>query len=391
MTSPPSLPARFLRAAPGGPVPFEPSLLDSRIPLENPAQSGPAQLGCRYRTYLHCVYSFIAQNSSLLSAILTGNGLREPIQSMDIISEKHGSDYHPARIVLHGPDASCSLIVNVAMTDRGKQRLREDFRLLGFLREKYGTGLLPREYVMGEQVLHEGDDRESRMLLFLAEWFDGYHEFHLSAGVSDESPRTIIWDMGRGYATLDDRESYEVYRKAAVLLTTLYDTETFEEVFPWHHASGDFVVSRPDGSIEVRLITVRQYAARPVFDNVSEDNRLTALLLFFANLSIRMRLDRLDGVGDLAWAGDHSVRATIHGFLDSMQEKVSAGNCYPELFAGFRDTLRALPVTELAGLFHAVCESYDPAAPDTPLVKHHVVDHIFQVYQTIQDILGLDR
>jgi hypothetical protein len=372
-------------------VPFEPPLLDSRIPLENPTQSGPAQLGCTYRTYLDCIHRFITHHTNVLSDIIADDGSCNSIQSVDIITEKHGSDYHPARIVVHGTDSVCSFVVNVAVTDRGKQRLKEDFRLLGHLRAKYGTAYIPREHVMGEQLASQDDGQCASMLMFLAEWFDGFHEFHLSASSGNEGPQLILWDLDRGYGTLRVEEASEVFRQVALILTFLYDSETFEEVFPWHHASGDFVVSRRHGSIEVRLITVRQYAARPVFEDASEDNRVLALLLFFANLSVRIRLDRLDGVGDLVWAGELSVSAAIQGFLDGMRQKVQAGHCDSELFAGLPNNMRSLSVAEWTGFFQAVLESYDPAAPDTQVVRTHLVDHIFQVYRSVRDILGPDR
>lgn len=377
-------PVRFLRAAPGGPVPFEPQLLDSRIPTKNPLQSTAFMTGYTYRTYMHCIHQFIINNSGLLDAIYAEAGLPGSIQSFDIISEKHGSDYHPARVAVHGPDACLSLVVNVAVNERGKQRLEEDFRLLGRLRSTYETAFVPRPYVMGKEPVpgHEGGE----MLMFMAEWFEGFHEFHLSASVGTEDPQLVLWDLDRGYVTLSEREAREVFRQVAFILTTFYDTMTFEEVFPWHHASGDFVVSRKNGNVDVRLITVRQYAARPVFAEPSASDRMLALLLFFANLTVRMRLDRLDGVGEVAWAGEQSVAGTIQGFTDALANKVSAGHCEPELFAEFLETIRSLPLPEMTGIFHAVLGSYDDEAADTPVVRRHLVDHIFQVYRSVQDL-----
>lgn len=378
-------PVRFLRAAPGGPVPFESQLLDSRIPTENPLQINSLSTGYTYGTYLQCIHQFIINNSNLLGAIYAESGLSGSIQSIDIISEKHGSDYHPARVAMHGPNAHMSLVVNVAVNDRGKQRLKEDFRLLGRLRSTHETAFVPRPYVMGKEPVpgHAGAD----MLMFLAEWFDGFHEFHLSASIDTGEQQLVLWDLDRGYGTLRADEAHEVFRQVAFILTTFYDTRTFEEVFPWHHASGDFVVSRTAGTIDVRLITVRQYAARPVFVEPSASDRVLALLLFFANLTVRMRLDRLDGVGEVAWAGEQSVAGTIQGFMDAMADKVSAGHCEPELFAEFLETIRSLPLAELTGIFHAVLASYDDEAADAPVVRRHLVDHIFHVYRCIQDLL----
>jgi hypothetical protein len=387
MVTTPNPPVRFLRASPGGPVPFEPQFLDSCIPTENPVQSGFRSAGCPYRIYLIRIREFIIRANRVLDDIVKARGLMGPVQSLDIISEKHGSDYHPARIVVHSAGSVFSLVVNVAITDKGKRRLKEDFRLLGHLRGKYGTDFIPHEYIMKEQASCDQDDHGPPMLMFLAEWFEGHHEFHLSAGDGNEGQQVILWDMDRGYAPLGEDEAREVFRQAAFILTSFYDTRTFEEIYPWHHASGDFVVGSAGGKIDVRLITVRQYAPRPVFTEQSEDNRILALELFFTNLTVRMRLDRLDGVGDIAWADDRCVGATIQGFVDGMAQKISAGECDPELFVRFLRTMQSLSASDLAELFHAVFDSYDPAAPDTPVVREHLVNHVLEVYRALREIL----
>ena len=77
--------------------------------------------------------------------------------------------------------------------------------------------------------------------------------------------------------------------------------------------------------IDVRLISVRQHARRVVFMDDSSENAMKALLLFFANLTLRMRLDRFDGVGEIAWAGRSLRGGTIRGFLDAIQTKAHEG------------------------------------------------------------------
>ena len=42
-------------------------------------------------------------------------------------------------------------------------------------------------------------------------------------------------DLGHGFVSL--REAEEIFRQAASVPTSCYDTDTFEEIFPWHHAS----------------------------------------------------------------------------------------------------------------------------------------------------------
>ena len=78
--------------------------------------------------------------------------------------------------------------------------------------------------------------------------------------------------------------------------------------------------------MEMKLITVRQYAA--MFENkITKNNTdsdiylmLEAMLVFFLNLSIRNRIDRLDGVGEIVWSDNISVEGTLRGFLKGLSQ-----------------------------------------------------------------------
>lgn len=76
-------------------------------------------------------------------------------------------------------------------------------------------------------------------------------------------------------------------------MTCYYNAETFEQIFPWHHAAGDFVIKLQKNNMKMKLITVRQYA--PMLENKNETAKnntdsdiylmLEAMLVFFLNLS----------------------------------------------------------------------------------------------------------
>jgi hypothetical protein len=381
----PHLPVRFLRALPGGAREFEREHLHARIPVTNPYVCGPAS-HITYGTYLESIRQFILSNGNSLSAILSELGASSEVRSLDIISEKHGQDYHPARLVVHTAREKFSFVVNVAVSDEGQALLEEDFRFLGHLRRKYGAEFTPRPYFLGEQSLSVERGEEPRVTMFLAQWFDGFHEFHLSSTGAAKTPRMVLWDLDRGYEELSPQQAAQIFRRIALILTVFYDTETFEEVFPWHHASGDFVASQRSSAFDVRLITVRQYAPRTVFHEVSPENRVTALLVFLANLTIRARLDRLDGVGEVAWAGEESVTATLHGFLDGMQSKFPKDPSAARVLDSFRRMVSALSLAELAHVFQTVAESYNADSPDTPIIAVNLVDHVYQVYEALQRV-----
>ena len=364
---------------------FEPHELDQPVPLSNPAVSKGAGSGFTYRTYLFAMRDFILRNIEQLTAATSSLGCSGTIDEVDIISEKHGSDYHPARIVVHIAPGLCSFVLNVAITRRGKERLRRDFDLMGRLGRKGRSDYLPEAYFFGEQTISDDPGEYARLFMFLGQWFEKYHEFHPALDERTGIRKLLLWDLQKGYRFLASHEEAEVFRQAAMILTSLYDTETFEEVFPWHHASGDFVVSLSGGAVDVKLITVRQYVPRAVFQDSSPGNQFLALSLFFAGLTVRARLDRLDGVGNIVWAEDLCLDATIRGFFDGLKRKAASSARDKQLTAEFQDRFRALSLQELAELFRLVVDSYDEASPDTPVIHENLVDHVMQVYARLED------
>lgn len=145
---------------------------------------------------------------------------------------------------------------------------------------------------------------------FLADWFEGFHEFHLSLDPVDGIIKLILWNGSPSPFYLSKQQARSVYFEISNILTLFYNPRTYDQIFPWHHGAGDFVVKLDGGRIEVRLVTVRQYGplADPEAMSVEE-----ALVFFFLNLSLRMRLDRLDGVGEIAWAGEECLNSTWEG------------------------------------------------------------------------------
>lgn len=366
---------------------FDERLLKSFIPLVRPTVENGADSGITYEAYMAALRLFILEHWDLFLGIVSRKGFDKEIEAVDIIAEKHGSHYHPARIVIKTQEEHFTFVANVALTEVSRRLLEHEFRLFGRLRQEIPSDFIPRMHLLDEEALDEPNSNSASMLIMLGEWFEGFHEFHLSAGPEGDPYRTILWDTDQGYAILSDDEAAQIYYKASFILTTFYDPETFEEIFPWHHASGDFVASRENGQMACKLITVRQYAPRLEFYECSPENQVTALLLFLANLTIRMRLDRLDGVGETVWAGDHSVEATIRGVVDGLRRNVENQRCDQELAIRFFEIVKQLSLAELTEIFRTVAESYDSAAPDFPVIRDNLAGHILAVYKAIQTVL----
>ena len=276
-------------------------------------------------------------------------------------------------------DAVATFAMNVAVTQRGKDRLGPEYEVLQVLNKKYDFHHLPRAYFRGKAL-------RPSMHMFLADWFEGYHEFHLSVDRENGSQHVILWDTDRRNVYLPDAQAGEIYRQASVILTVYYDVETFEQIFPWHHAAGDFVVRVDGESLDVKLITVRQYAC--MFEASDEISAYEALFFFLLNLSLRMRLDRLDGVGDVAWADDQCVQATLAGFMKGLRIKEQRGDTPEGFLDAFVRDVTSFSAKDLLHGFRTLVDACDPSAPDIPVITSHIEEHTSQVYAVLQDLGG---
>jgi hypothetical protein len=160
-----------------------------------------------------------------------------------------------------------------------------------------------------------------------------------------------------------------------MILTAYYNPMTFEQIFAWHHAAGDFIVNIDQGRPEVKLITVRRYA--PLFENIEPDPEtvIQCLQIFLYNLSLRMRLDRLDGVGEMARAPDLVVKATVQGFFKGLNLQLTAQDLPLELASIFRTYIKLQSKQDIIDGITDVISTYDPAMPGLVLLQDQLVSH----------------
>lgn len=226
--------------------------------------------------------------------------------------------------------------------------------------------------------------------MFLGQWFEGYNEFHIARDPSDNAEKIIVWDDAGSRFFLSAEQHSELYRQAARILAYYYNAETFEQIFAWHHAAGDFIVRIENGLVDLKLITVRRYA--PLIQNLNHPENsvkgpemiLQALLLFFLGLSIRMRLDRLDGVGDITWADSRAVPATLEGFFEGLALKPRTPELPDAIDQCFGYYLSLCSQQDLFELTAAVVDTFNPMFPETPIVKQHLAEHAASLHRSIE-------
>jgi len=341
--------------------PLPTSRFGFREPLaSHPDRSEPLSIG----DYFRAVRNFLerAGRPAFFHACARWGVEPSAVSAVRVFLAKHGEYYHPARVEADIKGGTFRWVVNVAVSAAGRSLLAREYALLDRLGREFPATYVPEVY--GAGAVDAGRGRELPM--FLAQWLTGFHEFHLTRDRSQTDPVLAVWDPETGPRRLDAAQTRAVYYRVARILTHYLNLETFEGVAAWHHAAGDFVVRIEKDGIEVRLISVRDY--RPLFPGrtVPADSRravaafLEALLIFLLNLSIRTRLDRLDGTGDTVWAGPAAVAATVEGVLDSLAEKPAPGELPLPTDQLFRRFLAACREEDLPDLCQAIAAKIDP-------------------------------
>ena len=364
------------------------------FPLDKPQPGKPLAPdtgnSLNYGDYFHAVSDFLKKNrfeivTTAISKNLQRNANLEEIKEINIHLKKHGEFYHPARVEIVLEGLNISFVLNVAVSSAGKGCIQKEYRLLEKLNSNFPFSFVPEVYGKGQ--INTKDNL--KFYMFMGKWLEGFNEFHISRDPSDNKNKIIVWNTEKGTSFLSIEQTLELYRKAAMILTCYYNIETLEQIYPWHHAAGDFVIKQVNDTLEVKLVSVRQYASLFKANAVGDQDRsvdfyLEAMLVFFLNLSIRMRLDRLDGVGEIVWAEDVAVEGTVIGCFDGLNLNPSSGLFKEPFVYLFRNHLLSCSKNDLLDLSQALVNRYNLRAPEVPIIKKNLKRHVKKLYETIK-------
>jgi len=387
----PSTPRFSYLISPGEtPVSQNSDLWLQSLPLSRHFSGENSAISLGHGEYFQAIRSFFENDGNEIICRALTRRLRQDVKAQDIRGiniclVKHGEFYHPARIELLAHHQKIFFVLNVAVSETGIKAINKEFHCLRKLNDEFPICFLPEVFGFGE-VASTGD---RKILMFLGQWFEGYKEFHVSRDPSDNRNKILVWDDTRGCYYLSLKQSAELYRQAARILTYYYNIESFEQIFPWHHGAGDFVVKNGKADLDLKLISARGYA--PLFTNPNQLKNgekdteliLQALLIFFLNLSIRMRLDRYDGVGDIVWAAGPVVQSTLDGFFDGLALKPSVASMPDSLDNCFRYYLSVCTQADLYELSQAAIKTFHRRAPEVRVVKQHLKEHVEELSRVI--------
>ncbi|MBI9073897.1 MAG: hypothetical protein JEZ02_00705 [Desulfatibacillum sp.] len=365
---------------PGGEIPLDEAVAHTLLPMGRNGEDQGSEDSITFGGYFQAVGRILSENGFAIPMAgvrhLLGEELEvTQVREWRVIAEKHGAFYHPARLEAITDQGTAVMAVNVALSDAGRAAAKREYALLSGLHGEFGQSFVPAAYGWGHAPCPMGREGVVEAEAFFCQWYDAYCEFHLSRNPASQMQEIVVWDNTRGHFFLTPDQAAALYEKAAAILSYYYDPATFNQIFPWHHAAGDFVVRVLENCLDVRLITVRQYEGMIEADSPDLETRVEAALYFLVNLSLHMRLDRLDGTGDLVWAEAASVYPTLRGAFKGLAlrglDKGRDRDFAQALLAISRD----LPAAYWERLCFQLIGACSPQSPDRHLLLAHGREH----------------
>ena len=309
----------------------------------------------------------------------------EDIRKIEIRSEKHGVLYHLSSVKIFSQGSPVTFSVSTSITEKGRKWLNHEFDLLNLLHRHFKFSYLPEPYFSGEVSCHSKASKET-LTMMLSEWFEDYHEWHFSRGPGVGNHNLCIWDLQHGNRFASREQSFSILKQVSRILTLYYDPETYLQIYPWHHAAGDFIVRVAKNEVDVKLTTARKYESFMEVFSTETVNPVTAIIYFFMNLTIRIRLDKLDGVGEIYWAEDFSVIAATAGFFEAVNSMVGAGRLPVDHAENLLSLLKSFDLEELKNLFDSLLVLYAKDDPeDFQTIRKNLKNHVGLFHRTLQE------
>ncbi len=313
---------------------------------------------------------FLAAREFLASA-----GPTAAAEQIRIHLAKHGAHYHPARIAAEVHGRWAEFVLNVAVSEAGRALIQHEYETLQRLEREVEPSYIPAVFARGQVSLRG----KPPVAMFIGEWLEGFHEFHLSRTPAAAETGMVVWDPENGNRLLARGQIRAIYGGAARVLTHYLNLATGECIGSWHHAAGDFVVNLAGPRPEVRLITAREY--RPMLRQATTGGQalpalMESLLVFFLDTMIRMRLDRLDGVGEIAWADPVAVEGCLEGFFSALSAKPELPGVPLPLGLLFRHYALSIPPEHLLELCRGLLSRFPPGAADLPVASACLEEHV---------------
>jgi hypothetical protein len=367
---------QYLFSSYEGDVPLDEKTLN-RAFLLNPFEAHPF---LTLRDYFQSIERFFLDNP--LS--------QDRLDEMLIRSEKHGTLYHVASVEIASRGIRRKFGVSTAFSEPRKKLLLHEYETMKYLNQHFSYEYLPKVYLASETLCSNPEGNET-VVMSVSDWLEGYHEWHLMAD-QEGKQGILVWDMEKGNRTATSEEGHAIFREASRILTLYYDPKTYRQIYPWHHAAGDFVVKNAGGAIQVKLTTTRNYLPLISFPKKADTNRVTALVAFLLNMTVQMRLDRIGGVGEPVWAQEGFVSPCLEGFFGALQTMKAEGRLDLGEGPDLLTLLKRFSLEELQSLYSPLMESYREEKPeDFQVIQKNLDSHVVTLWKALQGFDGANH
>ena len=108
-----------------------------------------------------------------------------------------------------------------------------------------------------------------------------------------------------------------------------------------------------------------------------------SLLLFFLQLTIQMRLDRLDGVGEVVWAEDYCLEGVVAGFFEGVALWEAKTRSGVPSEGEIRGLLRSFARDEWLDLMEECLETYEFSSEESSLIHEYGDAHLDKLHQVL--------
>ena len=99
-----------------------------------------------------------------------------------------------------------------------------------------------------------------------------------------------------------------------------------------------------------------------------------------------MRLDRIDGVGAMVWSDPDVVQSTVAGLFEGLAQKSAMPALPDSVDSCFNYYLSVCRREDLFELSHSIVNTFHPSAPEVPLIKQHLSEHVQTLFRAIREI-----
>jgi hypothetical protein len=136
--------------------------------------------------------------------------------------------------------------------------------------------------------------------------------------------------------------------------------------------------------VDVKLTTIREYDS---LINIPDGlNPMIAIVYFFFILTLKIRLDKLEGVGDVVWAGKYSVKACLKGFFRALKIMEETGRYNLGKIADLILLLKSFSTEDIHKLYDSCLNLYHEDDPEEEIaIQKGLRRHVHELQECIRE------